>query len=148
MKITNENCNPFGKCEKQSGTDAIFLCSENNKTYKYINKSKHFVVKIQVDECLIKGEKERKCDYLLLNCTTKTAYLIELKGSDLEYASKQVLNVLNLLKSELSNFDEIHARIVLSKVYQEDIKGENYRKLQKELKNKVKHKNILLSETI
>ncbi len=146
MKKSTKNCNPFGKCEKESGEKPFFQCSENNKTYKYINNSKHFIVKIQVDECLIKGEQERKCDYLLLNCDTKKAYLIELKGSDLAHAASQILNVINVFQQELSSF-EIHARIVLSRVYQGDIISEDYRKLQRKIKDRIKQKQTFLPET-
>lgn len=147
MKMSNENCNPFGKCEKDSGEKSFFQCSKNKKTYKYINKSKHFIVKIQVDGCLLSNETERKCDYLILNCSNKSAYLIELKGSDLSHAASQILNVIHIFQKELTGF-EIHARIVLSRVYQGDIISEDYRKLQRKIKDKIKHKNILLSETI
>lgn len=148
MKMSNETCNPFGKCEEQSGKVKAIFCSEKGKTYEYINKSSNFVVKIRVDECLIKGEQQRKCDFMVLSCgEQKTAYLVELKGSDLEHAAKQILNVIQLFQKELSNF-EIHARIVLSKVYQRDIESEDYIKLKRKLKNRIKHKNILLSETI
>lgn len=146
MKMSNENCNPFGKCEEQSGRNKDFYCKEHGKTYHHINKSKSFIVKIRVDECLIKGEQERKCDYLLLNCDTKKAYLIELKGSDLAHAASQILNVINIFQKELSAF-EVHARIVLSKVYQSDIISEDYRKLQRKIKDRINKKQTFLSET-
>ena len=146
MKKSDENCNPFGKCEEQSGRNKDFRCKEHGKTYHYTNKSESFIVKIRVDECLIKGEQERKCDYLFLNCDKKIAYLIELKGSDLAHAASQILNVINVFQKELSNF-EIHARIVLSKVYQSDIISEDYRKLQRRIKDRIIKRNILLSET-
>lgn len=147
MKKSNENCNPFGKCEEQSGIIKRISCSEKGKTYEYINKSNNFVVKIRVDECLIKGEQHNKCDFLILSCgEQKNAYLIELKGSDLDHAAKQILNVIHLFQDELSAF-EIHARIILSKVYQEDLKGENYIKLHRKIKNRIKPKQTFLSET-
>ena len=147
MKKPEENCNPFGKCEdKRIGRKPSFECSENRKRYEYFNKSNDFIVKIRVDECLIKGEKERKCDYLLLNCDKKTAYLIELKGGDLSHAASQILNVLDIFQKELYLF-EIHARIVLSKVSQIDINSEDIIKLKKRLKNRLKYQNKVLSET-
>ncbi len=148
MKKSNENCNPFGKCEEQSGRIKIIVCPEKGRKYEYVNNSKHFIVKIRVDGCLVKTETERKCDFMILNCTEpKKAYLIELKGHDLAHAASQILNVLNTFQKELSTY-EIHARIVLSRAVQDDIKSEDYRKLQRKIKNidRIKHKNVEFSE--
>lgn len=148
MKMSDENCNPFGKCEEQRGKIKVIVCAEKSKKYEYINGSKHFIVKIRVDGCLIKTETERKCDFMILNCNEpKKAYLIELKGHDLNHAASQILNVINLFQRELLAY-EIHARIVLSRAFQGDIQSENYVKLQRKIKNidRIKHRSIEFSE--
>ena len=75
------------------------LCSKNAKQivsrdkgnpqyHKANNVSNSEVTHYQIDGKVIKtGDR---CDYLLMNETSKTAYLIELKGSDLVKAASQL----------------------------------------------------------
>lgn len=60
----------------------------NPQYHKANNVSNSEVTHYQIDGEVIKtGDR---CDYLLMNETSKTAYLIELKGSDLVKAASQL----------------------------------------------------------
>ena len=86
------------------------LCSKNAKQivsrdkgnpqyHKANNVSNSEVTHYQIDGKVIKtGDR---CDYLLMNETSKTAYLIELKGSDLVKAASQLEATENALRSQL-----------------------------------------------
>ena len=47
---------------------------------------------------------EERCDYLLVNDDAKTSYYIELKGSDLSKAIRQIENTIKLIAPSLSGY--------------------------------------------
>ncbi|MDE6963811.1 MAG: hypothetical protein K2P30_09305, partial [Lachnospiraceae bacterium] len=61
-----------------------------------------------------------RCDYLLMNEQKRTAYLIELKGSDLVKAAEQLESTEKFLKKELSGY-ELQYRIVANKCKTQEI---------------------------
>ncbi len=69
---------------------------ENNKKLFIINKSKVDVEKIKVDGCLIKNDKEKKCDYIV--CYEKKSqqkvYYVEFKGSKVKTGFIQLENTI------------------------------------------------------
>lgn len=99
------------------------LCSKNAKQivsrdkgnpqyHKANNVSNSEVTHYQIDGKVIKtGDR---CDYLLMNETSKTAYLIELKGSDLVKAASQLEATENALRSQLVEY-QLQYRIVANK---------------------------------
>ena len=68
----------------------------------------------RVDGGLIIDESV-KCDFLLLNCEKKQAYFIELKGTNLIHAIKQIDRSIDQLKNSLQGF-ALFARIVVTRV--------------------------------
>lgn len=68
--------------------NAIIKFSENRSSLIIRNKSKRSVVRHQVDGCLIVAGK--KCDWLLVDKLTGSEVFIELKGSDVDVAVKQL----------------------------------------------------------
>ncbi|MDR2755294.1 MAG: hypothetical protein LBC20_06270 [Planctomycetaceae bacterium] len=102
------------------------VCEERASKYVYKYKSGETLLKLHVDGGLISDQNILKCDYLLLNYTTineKTCYhsiFIELKGSDLTHACKQIWTTIENLGNDLKG-SKLHARIVLSKVPKIDI---------------------------
>lgn len=70
------------------------ICLKEQKTYFYIdNNLSQPIVKIQIDNCLIKEKK--RCDWLLIISEVKTEVYIELKGSRVQDALKQLKDTLN-----------------------------------------------------
>ena len=75
-----------------------FLLTEAESELILLNPHQYFVEWIQVDGCLI-NDGSKRCDYLLQIAATKAAYLVELKGSDVDKAIEQ----LNLSHTRLSD---------------------------------------------
>ena len=116
----SKNCNPFGKaCEQNtdySAKEIVFKERKNIPEYRVYNNSRHFLVKIQVDGCLLKDKIGiRKCDFLMLDCTANKAFFIELKGQNLGDAVEQIKSTVPQLSPKLSGFS-LCCRIVQSKV--------------------------------
>ena len=57
---------------------------------------------------------QKKCDYLVLNDDKRTAYFIELKGSDITGAIEQIEQTVEKLKRDLLDYDK-RLRIVYSR---------------------------------
>ena len=89
----------------QQGTQAIFRSAENGCEHIGINTNSHAIRHFKVDgDVLEPNSQEERCDYLLLNDTDRYAYYIELKGSDLEKATRQIDNSVRLLHSGIQNY--------------------------------------------
>lgn len=91
---------------------SIVVSSENGKCHRAINKDVDQVFQFKVDGDIISSSSgEQRCDYILENQTKMHAYLIELKGSDINHAIDQIRATHRKLKNILSNY-EIYPRIV------------------------------------
>lgn len=94
---------PFEKCTATS-KNKIVVAKERSKQLKIINPEEKRISKIQIDGCLITDDS-LKCDYVfeINNPVSNTIYL-ELKGTDIPHAIKQ-------LKSTLQLFNEKHKKL-------------------------------------
>ncbi|MCM1553759.1 MAG: hypothetical protein NC092_13870 [Butyrivibrio sp.] len=72
---------------------------------------------------------QQRCDYLLMNEAARIAYLIELKGSDLVKAAKQLEATEKTLMQPLSGYS-LQYRIVANKCRTQEIRSSEYRKYQ------------------
>ncbi|HEV7348154.1 hypothetical protein [Telluribacter sp.] len=113
--------NPFGhiECTEYCDNKAKFIVFKDKRSkseYRIENVSHHYLIRIKVDDCLIKEQdKIKKCDYLLLDCSYKKAFFIELKGQNLKDAIIQIKSTILELNSKLLTFS-FCCRIVQSKV--------------------------------
>lgn len=88
----------------RTGQYPVFTSSENGCRHIGNNTKRQYVRHFKVDGEIFTGTVETRCDYLLLNDDTKTAYYIELKGSDLSKAIRQIENTITLLKPSLPDY--------------------------------------------
>jgi hypothetical protein len=108
----SQTCNPFHdnpNCQLQANTSLYFVAKDKRATseYRIQNPQHKFVVKLQVDGCLISSNNQRKCDFLFLACEQEKegiAYFVELKGSNLSDAIDQIKSTIELLYPKLSDF--------------------------------------------
>ncbi|MDO4719845.1 MAG: hypothetical protein Q4A78_04210 [Peptostreptococcaceae bacterium] len=85
----------------------------SSRKHKAVNLLRYKVRHYQLDGDLIRGRT--CCDFLLLNDTGSKAYLIELKGSNLDKAVEQLEEGRKILEAELSGY-EFFYRAVCSRV--------------------------------
>jgi len=129
------DCEPYKKCfEFIKQKNKVVTCSDKKPSTKYIytNNSLDELSKYIVDKCLIDDDGS-KCDFLLLNCSKKISYFIELKGSDLIMAVKQIDRSIDILYKDFKTFS-VEARIVLTRVNTTDLKSSELIRLEKKLK--------------
>lgn len=126
--------------------DKIVSRDKGNPQYhKGINIDKAFVTHYKIDGIVIKTGS--RCDYLLINEEKRTAYLIELKGSDLVKAAEQLEATEDVLRQELSDY-KLQYRIVANKCKTQDIRSSAYRKYQLRWKGRLIQKTGFIEEYI
>lgn len=117
---------------RQEERSCIIPLRENSCEYRFESASANLVTVYQVDACLL-GEGVRKCDFLLVNCTGKQAYFIELKKANLGAAIGQLLASIDrlfpTLKSEIPEL-VIHARVVLTQAKGPELLDRRLRKIK------------------
>ena len=86
-----------------------------------------------MDGDIIAGNDAERCDFLLLNDYKRVAYLIELKGSDIEHALSQLESTATILRDDLKDY-RIRYRLVFSKSRTHDIDSLRFRKFRKKHK--------------
>lgn len=90
------------KCFEKSKNSIIFA-SQKGKTFKINNQSKHTIYKIQVDDCLIEDKKVIKCDNLFIDCDDEIGHFVELKGTDIEHAYKQLTSTIKWWREKVKH---------------------------------------------
>ena len=117
----------------------------NPQYHKGINNGRVYVSHYKIDGIVIKSGN--RCDYLLMNEATRTAYLIELKGSDLIKAAKQLEATEKALTQQISSYS-LQSRIVANKCKTQEIRSSEYRKYQLRWKKRLILKTGYIEEDI
>jgi hypothetical protein len=142
--IFDEDCLDFNDCRK------LIKVAEQKSTYLGDNKKEKEFCLYHVDDCIVKTQDKKKCDYLLLSAEELIAYFIELKGSDLIKAVDQINATLDALGAKLNDW-KWNARIVLTRTNTTDLRDSKYIKLKKRLKKKggtLESKSKILKEKL
>lgn len=120
-KIQVTNCKNDSKdCLVASDFRSNIKCEERKKKYVLENTLKNHVMSYRMDGGIIKVDKTvpegiSKCDYLLvINGMNCDAILVELKGTDVSHALKQIDGTLERFKSILEKFSHVYARAVIT----------------------------------
>ncbi len=83
-----------GKKCRETLNDPIIVCKEHNRKISFLNTQRGEVTKILVDGCEI-NDKGVRCDYLVIK--DQVERYVELKGSNINHAIKQLKRSINLL---------------------------------------------------
>ena len=117
-----------------------------SQTHIAYNRGSSVVTHYQVDGVIIKSGN--KCDFLLINEDKKTAYLIELKGSDLSWAAMQLQATEQTLSAQLAPYQPLQYRIVANKCRTNEIETAEFKKYRKLWKNRLVYKSVKYEEKI
>lgn len=116
---------------EQSGICRTIVCKEKGRSFSLINNSNYFIHKIRVDGALIKTGS--KCDFAIdasKNEKSEKIFLIELKGSDLSHACKQIHETYNYFKENYHSNNYLF-RIIVSKIKTPELNSLEYKKLKR-----------------
>lgn len=139
---------PLTGFESICSKDAAQIVSKdkgNPQYHKGINSGRVYVSHYKIDGVVIKSGN--RCDYLLMNEANRIAYLIELKGSDLIKATKQLEATEKALIQQLSGYS-LQYRIVANKCRTQEIRSSEYRKYQLRWRKRLMLKTGYIEEDI
>lgn len=114
-------------CEKRQRT-IVSPEPRTKRQHRAINKDSCRVTQYKVDGDVIRDTAIR-CDYLVMNDDLKEAYLIELKGSDIEHVLDQLEATAKRLRTELREY-YVKYRIVCSRARTQAIYGSKCKKFK------------------
>jgi hypothetical protein len=83
------------ECEEYK-SDVRFVLQENKSKITFLNPNQSPILLIRVDDCVIKNSETLRCDYAIIPCDEVEIY-VELKGSDIAHAVKQIESTIKLL---------------------------------------------------
>lgn len=124
----------------------VIVSREQKRTHRAINVQSDKVRHYRIDGEVIRDRAEKKCDFLLLNDTKHTVYLIELKGRHLSEAIGQLKNTYRLLANCLEGY-QVHYRIVY-RSNTHAIRGIEYERFRRLVDGRVVAKTDSMEETI
>lgn len=84
----------------------IIVSQENGRKNCANNVDSNKVFQYKIDGDIVrKNAKQQRCDYIVENEDKKSAYLIELKGTDVEHAIDQVVSSINQFEADLKGYN-------------------------------------------
>jgi hypothetical protein len=130
----------FLECEEFK-TDSKIVLKEKRSKITFNNPNREKILLLKVDGCAIKEPKTLRCDYALVPCDQVEIY-VELKGSDIAKAFKQIESTINLLSSKVAQL-KILGFIISTRV---PMQSTDVQQLKSQLKKKfnatIRIKNI------
>jgi len=88
----------FPTCEQYKSDPKIVL-EERKSKICFLNPDKENILIITVDGCVVKDNETLRCDYAIVPCAAIEIY-IELKGSEILHAVKQIESTIKLLSND------------------------------------------------
>lgn len=115
-------------CEEKA---RVIVSRDKGGSQRHIahNDDPSVVTHYKVDGVIIRNGN--KCDFLLLNESKRTAYLIELKGSDLSWAAKQLYCTEQALAEELAPYRPLQYRIIANRCRTSEIETTEFKRYRK-----------------
>lgn len=126
------------------------VLTQRKSTYRVENPNRKTICKTRIDGGYIVNAPGPCCDYLVANLLDKDAYFVELKGSHVRHAVRQIVDTLGVLKPCLAGHS-CFARIVPTRANAPDIRNDptivSARKLFRDLGGDLKIKATIMVET-
>ncbi len=88
----------FPTCEEYRRDTKIVL-QENKSKISFLNPNQENILVIKVDGCVVNDNGTLRCDYALIPSDEVEIY-VELKGSDISHAVKQIESTIELLSED------------------------------------------------
>lgn len=130
-------------CGRNQG---IVVSEENKNKHIVENKSRADIYQYHIDGEIITGTNGKRCDYIVeVQTRCPRAYIIELKGSDVNTAIVQIEATIARFHS-LKDYD-LYPRIILHKSRTHDVNDSHYRSFMKKYPNAVA-RNLTYTDTV
>lgn len=118
----------------------------SQRIHRAVNpRQKYNVRQYKLDGDIFKNQK--CCDFLVLNDTNRNAYLVELKGGNIDAAVPQIEAGEKLCKPMLPGYQFFY-RIVCSKVRTHDVQKNSFRKFKDKCGSRLVYSSSCIEETL
>ncbi|OYU79117.1 MAG: hypothetical protein CFE23_15545 [Flavobacterium sp. BFFFF1] len=87
------------ECESNDCGVRSKVAVEKGKRFEIV--SNEDFIKLRIDDCLVKSQQVKKCDFGFVRNSNKEFYFVELKGSDIDTAYEQIINTIDIFQREL-----------------------------------------------
>lgn len=115
--------------------------------HRALNKQRKLVRQFRIDsEVIPSTNPAKRCDFLVLNDESETAYYIELKGSDILYAVEQIITTESYCKDSVKGYKSFYRVIYRSATH--DVRGSKALALKRQFKGQLIIKENMLEENI
>ena len=105
---------------------------------EFSSKNKNYITaqKYKIENGVLSSDGGKQCDWFLFILNNSTGYLIELKGSDLDDACKQILETIDRLKEINQKFLDfkLNGLIALNRINSHQINSLHEKRLKTKLK--------------
>lgn len=96
-------------------TDSQIKFEEKKKVIIFHNPQRKSCLKVQVDGCVVKSTQETKCDNLLVE-DNGNEHFVELKGTDVAHALKQLDGTILKLTDKANKTKKVFAYVVCTNI--------------------------------
>ncbi len=132
-------------CEQFRDNRSTPSVSEKGKTFQIDNKERYEVACVKVDDCVFNKKDGIKCDFLFEIAAKKKLFYVELKGSDIIKAIRQIGETLKQTNCLYPNWN-YEARIIAGSTVPASIYDRREFEILKKNCNggqiKIHHKNL------
>ncbi len=88
--------------------------TENGKKFFFNNPANKKICRVHVDNCLIKDQSIKKCDYLFEIQEDSRYYLVELKGKSIDIAIEQITSTFEFVNKKIKAPAASYTGIIVS----------------------------------
>jgi hypothetical protein len=106
----------------------IIVSRENGNEHILHNDARYPVFQYHIDGGIVNAPEGERCDFIVeaQKESSLLAYIVELKGSDLNKALSQIKSTINAYRKNLHGY-QILPRVVIHRTATHDIQGKQYR---------------------
>lgn len=79
--------------------DSNVKVEEKGRKFILVNTNRKEVLRIRIDNCVIKDNNSNKCDFLIIDPDKNNSYFIELKGQNVKHALKQLEDTIQKIEN-------------------------------------------------
>lgn len=118
-------------CCKKNARNVV--SEENRNKHVVINSSRHEIYQYHIDGDVVTGTGGKRCDYIVEvkpQNDIPIAFVIELKGSDLNAAVSQIVSTTTRFKEKMAGY-KIKPRIIIHKVASHGVGNSEFRNLKR-----------------
>lgn len=126
--------------------DSNVKVEENGRKFILSNPQRKEVLKIKIDNCVIKDTNSNKCDFLIIDPDKNNSYFVELKGQNIKHALKQLEDTIQKIEDTSNGyikakFSKKFAFAVLSQCPLPSTEIQNFKNKFMKIKIKLEVKN-------